>query len=309
MSIPKITVTADEYIEGIGFSIYTYLTGKIVKRDLYKGGAERSLGEYTEHLIRGKLAEIAFKKFLARKFGITTLTEMDLPIFIPGNYLPDILAFRRKRNDWTIPCFWIDVKAVVENQKWMLIRASSFRGGKRRKPRPYCAYVNAMVHLPKDHLGRLIKYAPTIKGKINRRWVKRLTDLREVQVDILGFTLYADMINILKSRRNRSIASNLDRTFGANKWGFFKEGTILLDPDTGKKTVKLGSDNCAIALARVRKSKQLKTLVNLLIKDKPLAKKRPSKVQAGFKKEMLKALVLFREQKTKSWFERALDAD
>lgn len=49
----RINLESEEYAEALGFAVYTYLTGAIAKRDLYKGGATRYLGEYLEHVLRG----------------------------------------------------------------------------------------------------------------------------------------------------------------------------------------------------------------------------------------------------------------
>lgn len=44
------------------FTYHNRFGSKLIWRE-NKGGGERSLGEYIEHLIRGKLAKIALKKF------------------------------------------------------------------------------------------------------------------------------------------------------------------------------------------------------------------------------------------------------
>src|SRR2546425_8303111 len=134
----RVQVTMDEYAESIGFASYAYIMDLITKRDLIKGSI-RSIGEFVEHFIRGKLAEYAFKRLLANN-GIQTLVDVDLPAFITGEYLPDILSMNLS-GQWINPRFWMEVKAVAENQAWMLVPTTSIRGGGRQKqPRPYCAY-------------------------------------------------------------------------------------------------------------------------------------------------------------------------
>jgi hypothetical protein len=304
----RVAISAEEYVEALGFSIYTFLTGRIVKRDLYKGGAERSLGEYIEHLIRGKLSEIAFKKFLLKRFRVESLLDLDLPIFIKGKYLPDIVAFKAEEG-WVVPKFWIEIKAVAEGHKWALIRASSLRGGKQRKARPYDAYVNAMVHLPKNHIGRLIKHAPPIVERISREWLERLQDLKSIEVDIMGFALYADMAQILRAGEgDKEAEDQLNKIFGAGKWAFVKKGSVLADPETGRKTVKINTDNCAIALSNLRATEdEWKTLVNLLKENRPIAEGREPKVQRLLERQMKTALKLLKKGGLESWFKRALN--
>ena len=331
--VEKVSVNADEYIEAIGFAVYTFLTGKIVKRDLYKGGAERRLGEYIEHTVRGKLAEIAFKKFLERRFGIKSLLDLDLPVLIKGEYLPDIVAFKDDSEDWIIPRFWIDVKAVTEEQKWALVRASSLRGSKKEAPRPYDAYVSARVSLPKDHIGRLIKHAPAIRSRMTKQWCIRLADLEEVGVEILGFALYTDMKLILRVGEGtegaercfqrledytegseplekeddiRDAERQLNSVFGHGGWAFIKKEGQLWHPETGEKLgVKLRADNCCIALSRLRH--EWERLVKLLKKNRCLAL-RSSRAQNHLEREMRKALTALSKHEKVSWFSRALNS-
>jgi hypothetical protein len=306
--LERIAVRPEEYVEALGFSTYTFLTGKIVKLDLYKGGAERLLGEYLEHLIRGKLSEIALKKFLLERFGIECLLDLNLPTFIKGDYLPDILAFKTEKR-WIIPKFWIEVKAVQEHQKWSLIRASSLRGGKRRNARPYDAYVNAMVHLPKNHLGRLIKHAPSVKMRISKEWLERLQDLECVEVDILGFALYEDMTRILKAGEgDKEAEDQLDKIFGSGGWAFIKKGSVLVNPETGRKTVKIGADNCAITLSSLRATEnEWKNLVNLLKENRSTVEGRDLRAQGLLESQMETALKVLEEKGFESWFRRALN--
>jgi hypothetical protein len=306
--VERVAVSAEEYVEALGFSIYTFLSGKIVKRDLYKGGAERSLGEYIEHLIRGKLSEIAFKKFLLERFKIESLLDLDLPIFIAGNYLPDIVAFKTEKG-WAVPKFWIEVKAVTEGQKWTLIRASSLRGGRRRKARPYDAYVNAMVHLPKNHLGRLIKHAPSVMRRASQEWLDKLQDLKSVEVHVLGFALYADMARILKAGGgDKEAEDQLNKIFGAGKWAFVKKGSKLVDPETGREIVEINADNCAIALSSLRATEdEWKNLANLLKENRSTVEGRESRAQELLELQMEKALKILKEKGLESWFRRALN--
>ncbi len=310
----RINLESEEYAEALGFAVYTYLTGAIAKRDLYKGGATRYLGEYLEHVLRGKLAEIAFKKFLLLTFDFRGIIDMDLPSYIPGKYLPDVLAFE-DGGEWRVARFWVDVKAVTEEQKWMLVRASSVRGGGRAKPRPYDAYVNVRVLLPRDHLGRLIKYAPLIKSKIGGEWERRMQDLKGVEAEILGFATYHDVANILQvhefrlqPQQRRKLKSELNRLFGRGKWGFFKKGEWLTDPDSGIKTVELSSDNCAIVLSKLRTGRYWEELVEMFRKNQPAVTQRPPDLQRKLERRVKQLLEkLLEMEEPQSWWQRSLD--
>lgn len=207
-----------------------------------------------------------------------------------------------------LPKFWIEVKAVVEGQKWALIRSSSLRGSKRAKPRPYDAYVNARIHIPKDHIGRLIKYAPSVAEKISREWLERLADLKKIDVEILGFALYTDIVSILKASEDEEAEKQLNSIFSSGGWAFIKKGSKLRDPETGKETVELGTDNCAVVLSKLRAGCEWEFLANLLRRNKPLAEQRPPQAQEAFEREMGKVLAILSKQKPESWFQRALNS-
>jgi hypothetical protein len=241
----RVQVTTDEYVESIGFTAYAYIMNLITKRDLMKN-SERYLGEFLEHLIRGKLAEFGFKKHL-RDQGIETLVDVDLPVFIMGDYLPDILAMK-VNGLWSNARFWMEVKAVVEKQEWMLISTTAVRGGKRAQPRPYCAYGIGLVHLPMDHVARLIRYAPSIARRTSTEWTAALSDLDQIDVDILGYATFSDIDAVLTGQRN----NDLDQAFGAGNWRLISKGETFKDTLTGKRNGPYNRDNCAIRLDNLR---------------------------------------------------------
>jgi hypothetical protein len=167
-----IFVGKEKYLEIIGFTTYAYLTGRITKYSGIAGGRERTLGEYIEDFIYGKIAEEAFKLFLQSRFGLQTLTEIDIADFCQGVYLPDIIAVKNK-NSFVPLKFWIDVKEVRREQKWLLIPLSSIR------QRPYDAYVAVWVGLPEEHVIWLIESVPEIKKKMSKDWQKKASEIAE----------------------------------------------------------------------------------------------------------------------------------
>jgi len=298
--IYNVSIAPIDYVECVGFTTYVYLSNKIVKRDLMKG-SERSLGEFLEHFIRGKLAEFAFKIFLKETLKIETLIDVDLPVFIEGEFLPDILAFKTSE-EWNIAKFWVEIKAVTGGHRWMLVPTTSVTGGKRTQPRPYCAYVNCHVDLPQDHVARLIKYAPEIAKKMSPEWKEKLADIEGVNVSILGYALYEDINNILSS--SSESAEILDKVFGPGNWRYLKKRTSFKDLETGKQYGDFGRDNCVVRLTRLRQDWD--KFATLLKDNKPLAPEEHRDL-INFEKQMVKAIDLMSKQPFQSWFARNLN--
>ena len=297
---PTVLVSLDDYIECIGFTAYAYLTNKIVKRDLMKG-SERSLGEFLEHFIRGKLAEHAFKVYLENIAKLKGLIDVDLPFFIRGKYLPDILGLRMNEK-WDFAKFWIEVKAVTGQQRWMLLPTTSVAGSKKEQPRPYCAYVNCLVDLPQDHVARLVKYVPEIAEKMSPEWKARLADMSGIKVTVLGYVLHSDVKNILTS--DASSRQNLDKAFGPENWRYLKKQSSFKDIETGKRYGNFGRDNCVVRLTRLRQD--WSQFTGFVRSNKPLAPEN-SRDLSSFQNQMAKAFELISKHKTRSWFERRLD--
>ena len=289
--------------------MYSYLSGKIVKRDLIKGSA-RYLGEYLEHIIRGKLAEVAFKKAVNENFDLEVLVETDLPVFLEGKYLPDVVAFKQE-DTWHVPEFWIDVKATVEGQAWMLIPASHNKEkGCHFLPRPYDAYVDVDVKLPADHLGRLIKHAPVLKDQIHKSWLKRLEDIERIEAEIRGFILYKDLRDMqnAKDGGDEVAQRRLNKQFGERHWNIFEKGEKLYDPSTSATMGGgLGKCNFGVSLENLRK--EWDDLIDLLEKnvamvseEEFLEKRRRSQFRTQARRAIQKLLSNGRIE----WFRRAV---
>ena len=303
----KVVLSRDEYFECLGFAMYSYLSGKIVKRDLIKGSA-RSLGEYLEHLIRGKLAEVAFKKALNENFGLEVLVETDLPVFLEGKYLPDVVSFKRE-DTWHVPEFWIDVKATVEGQAWMLIPANKKKNGYHVLPRPYDAYVDVDVKLPADHLGRLIKYAPVLKDRVHKSWLKKLEDIERIEAEVRGFILYKDLRDIqnAKDEEDEGAQRRLSEQFGEHRWNIFEEGEKLYDPSTGATMGKgLGRCNFGVFLENLRK--EWDDLRDLLEKNVATVPERFLEIRkrSQFRTQAKRAIQKLLRNGRMDWFERAV---
>ena len=215
-----VTVMKDEYLGILGFTMYSFFTGRITKYSGITGG-QRTLGEYIEHFIYGKVAEVGFRKFLQENLSIETLTDADLAGFILGVYLPDLVAVKDQNNQWDVLRFWTDVKEVKESQKWLLIPAQD----KDTVARPYDAYVAVWVDLPKEHLYALLSQAPDVQDALDNDWKQKAEKIAEkvssIQCEIKGFVLYSDIENVKKALRGDSTAENtLNEDFSEGGWGF-----------------------------------------------------------------------------------------
>jgi len=263
----QVTVPKDKYLEILGFTIYAYLTGKITP---YSGliGGKRSLGEYIENFIYGKVAEVALQIFLMSRYGLETLTDLDLADFIEGEYLPDIIAFRRD-GMYEQAHFWVEVKEVRRDQRWLLIPAPAVRS------RPYDAYVAVWVGLPDEHLAWLVKYIPQVQKTMGSDWQKRLQDLEQaitnIECRIIGFAPWNHVELVLSAKKGNSNARNsLNQIYGQQGWDYFDGSVKLYDPDDPSwKGSKVG-ENVGFLLSRLARSSDWKLFVDLLLKNQKL---------------------------------------
>ncbi len=242
MSTVTVNVLRDKYLEVLGFTTYAYFKGYITS---YSGliGGKRALGEYIENFIYGKIAEVAFQEFLGRHHGMRTYTDLDLCDFIIGDYLPDIVLMRDSAGKLVTMEFWIDVKEVRRDQKWLLIPASSVNS------RPYDAYVAVRVGLPDDHLAWIIGQLNYVQTRMSRNWRQRWTQLNNIIQNIPcvveGYVLWDDVYNVLLAHQGSASAKNqLDAKFGPGNWGYFPEGST--PPGT---SVRLRRDNIGFELS------------------------------------------------------------
>jgi hypothetical protein len=292
----RVRVTAEQYIEALGFTLWTFKAGKIGLRDLYKK-SKRAYGEFMEHVIRGKIAELAFENFMRDEELAELITEVDLPVFLEGKYLPDVLAFN-EAGVWKVPKFWIDVKAEQEGHKWMLIRKSSLaEGGRAKSHRPYDAYVGVLVKLPPDHAARLLKQVPSIKKRMSREVMDELADLRQVEAHILGYARLSDFTDVIEAEGGSAPARRrLDRAFGRRGGMLVREGRRL------GGTV-MGTDNCAIALADLRSDWEA---FPKLLRSPGLSSDARLLAQKSLQRQMNGALKELRKEGQRSWFGRRL---
>jgi len=231
----KTAVYKEQYLEALGFTVYAYLSGKITKYSGMAGQKTRTLGEFIENMVYGKIGELAFKNFLKENLDIEVLTEVDIAGFYNGSFLPDIPSYA----DGKALKFWIDVKEIRRDQKWLLIPASSVNS--RVNSRPYDAYVAVWVGLPDEHILWLIENVPYIKNKMDGSWVKKVQKLADsienIPCEVMGYVTWYDVQKVIDyfDKSDNSAKECLEKKFktksgkmGAN---YFKDGDKLYDPE------------------------------------------------------------------------------
>lgn len=268
----EVSVPREKYLEILGFTIYTYYAGKITAYSGIMGG-KRALGEYIENFIYGKVAEVAFQEFLRRKFRLEALTDLDIADFILGVYLPDIIAVK-KEEGYEVMKFWIEVKEVRRDQRWLLIPASSTRS------RPYDAYVAVWVGLPDEHIAWLVKNVPEVSAKMSSEWKRMLKNIEDVVENIpckiIGYASWEDVESVEKAKQGNDQAREfLNSKYGPRGWHYFSEGESLFDPDdTSWRGGRIG-ENIGFALRRLAQATNWEQLRELIMCNQRLVGKVP----------------------------------
>lgn len=268
----EVFVEKEKYLEIIGFTSYAYLADKITKYSGMAGGRMRTLGEFVENFIYGKIAEEAFRLFLKSRFDLQILTEVGIADFYSGMYLPDLVAMKIK-GDWEPAKFWIDVKEVRRDQKWLLISASSVRR------RPYDAYVAVWVGLPDEHFIFLAENVPEVKRKMTKEWVEKVSEVVEkvdkIPCKICGFASWVDVQNVVNTYSGdapdrKKARADLDEKFGKNGGFYFGGETELFDPDDPSWFGAEVRENVGFSLKRLEKSTNWSEFVSSAVKNQKI---------------------------------------
>jgi hypothetical protein len=250
----EVYVRRESYLEILGFTTYAYITNRITKYSGMAGGRVRTLGEFIENFVYGKVAEEAFKLFLNKELALRTLTEVDVADFYSGVYLPDVVAIE-KNQSWEPAKFWVDVKEVRRDQKWLLIPASSIR------ERPYDAYVAVWVGLPDDHILWLIGNLNEVKRRMSDHWLKKVDELTKsieaIPCKICGFATWNDVLAVTKKAQLTS------------RGGFYFDGnTALFDPDDNAWSGAQVGENVGFELKRLGQTSDWKIFHSLITQNK-----------------------------------------
>lgn len=264
-----VFVSKEKYLEILAFTTYAYLTGKITAYSGIMRG-KRALGEYIENFIYGKVAEVAFQQFLMREFRLEALTDLDIADFILGIYLPDIIAIK-KNNDYEVMKFWVEIKEVRRDQRWLLISASAVRA------RPYDAYVAVWVGLPDEHIAWLIKNVPEASAKMGADWKKVISKIESVieniPCKIIGFALWNDVKQVMLAKQGDVKAKEyLDSKYGYKGWYYFSGNQTLFDPDDPSWRGSSVGENIGFALKRLARATDWSLLYRLIMDNRRLVK-------------------------------------
>ena len=261
LSEHEVYVSKEKYLEIIGFTIYAYLEGWIQRYSNIIGGV-RALGEYLENFIYGKVAEEALREFLQRDYGIQTLTDLDIADFIEGMYLPDLVVIEDS-DAWQPTEFWIEVKELRRNQRWLLVPASATR------ERPYDAYVAVWVGLPDEHLAWLIRKVPEVQKKMSPDWHDTITDLgdniEKIPCEVCGYATWHEVNAVEKaSNGDKKATEFLNSRFGERGWFHFDGKTDLFDPEDKSWSGATVGKNIAFSRSRLEKKGEWQKFAELL---------------------------------------------
>jgi len=219
-------LTHDDYKMGVKFALKMWFSGKTVGD--WRAATRRDLGDYITDHTMGKLAEIAFCRFLDKNWNIEA--EPDFNIY-PGRTeidRGDILKIKFGSEEIKPPP--IDVKATKPNSKWAFVELREF---KRRR---YWIYVWVLLDLPLDHLAGAVYEAVRNNNlsELEDHVTSLIQRLNRIEAEVAGF-LYRD---------------DLDR-----EGQRFKAGAEVPDPDTGKKLFEARARNVGMPISKLRCSK------------------------------------------------------
>ncbi len=220
----KIELSHGHYIETVKFAMKLWYAGK-PKGDWCRTGTQRDIGKYiTDHSI-GKLAEIAFTRFLEVNWGIRAKLDFDIH---PGTLNIDSCDLVEINcNDTNIkPLINIDVKSTKIGSLWAMVDLYEFNN------RKYDAYVWVKDDLPLNHLARSIFEA--IRNGNMEEVDKLIPSLEIIDAEVIGFAWREEV----------------------ESWREFRKGEQVFDPNSQKrKLFTPKTDNKACPIYQLRNSK------------------------------------------------------
>lgn len=220
----KIKLFHGDYKEAVKFAVKLWYAGK-PKGDWRSTGTLRDLGKYiTDHSI-GKLAEIAFVRFLEVNWGIKAKLDFDIHPGTSSTDSGDLVKINCNGTD-VKPIINIDVKSTKMGSLWAMVDLREFNN------RRYDAYVWVKVDLPLNHLARPI-FEAVRNG--NMREIDRLIpSLEIIDAEVVGLAWREEV----------------------ESWREFKKGERVLDPSNPKrKLFTAKTDNKACPIDQLRNSK------------------------------------------------------
>jgi len=218
-----VVLTREDYKKSVKFALSLWYAGK-PKGDWRITGTKRDLGGYITNWAEGKLAEVAFGKFLESNWGVKA--ELDFGVY-PGAQAVDrgdIVAVEIGGVKQT-PGIKIDVKSTKPASLWAMVDLREFNS------RHYDAYVWVKVGLPLNHLARPVFEA--VKNRNLTEIESRIPSLEQINAEIAGFAYREEV----------------------EKWRVFRRGEAVPDPARPKKKLFTPkTDNKAAPLTSLRNS-------------------------------------------------------
>lgn len=212
-----VRLNHSDYKRSVKFAMKLWYAGK-PKGDWRSTGTKRDIGKYiTDHAL-GKLAEIAFAKFLEMHWGIKAELDFDIhpgPLAIDQG---DLVAVEVNGNR-KIPKIKIDIKSTKPSSLWSMVDFTEFNN------RLYETYIWVKVDLPLNHLARPIFDAVQNGNLIVIK--DMIPALEEIDAEIVGFAHRNDV----------------------DKWPILYRGEVVFDPEKPKRklfTAKTDNKVCPI---------------------------------------------------------------
>jgi hypothetical protein len=217
-----VFLTHEDYKKSVRFALSLWYAGK-PKGDWRITGTKRDLGSYITNWTEGKLAEVAFGKFLENNWNIKA--ELDFKIYPSAQAVDqgDIVSVEIEGVK-RIPGIKIDVKSTKPTSLWAMADLKEFNS------RHYDAYVWVKVDLPLNHLARPIFEA--VKNRNLTEIEGKIPPLEQVSAEIAGFAYREEV----------------------EKWRVFHKGERVPDPRSKKTLFTAKIDNKAAPLSSLRNS-------------------------------------------------------
>lgn len=151
MNMEKVELTKDDYKECLQFILkLKYLWGGATI-DFASSGVKRDIGKYIHDHMGGKLAEIAVKKYLKKKYKLNIELGFEKYTSADDFMLGDIEKVILPNGKSVPPKLKVEVKATKSSSQWWLISDDEFNS------REYDIYILVIIDLPLDHIIRYFK--------------------------------------------------------------------------------------------------------------------------------------------------------
>lgn len=169
------------YFKCLKFGLASYYGGH--PRSDFGTTRRRSAGKFVDDFTRGKLGEVALRRFLKREFGITIGLDFDPTRgAVVGQDIVDVR--RPPRNVVNPPRLRVAVKTTKRTNAWLLVPENEVELDDRRSD----IYVLVRVDLYGDHLFRGIRTHEALAGL-----AARIPKFDPIEAEVAGFAWRSDL--------------------------------------------------------------------------------------------------------------------